>query len=210
MGGSDAWNWAALAGLGAFHGLNPAMGWLFAVALGLHRGGARAVGLSLLPLAFGHAAAAALTVAPVLALGMLLDAAALRRVGGLALLGWAGWEAARGHHRPPLHIGMRTGMAGLALWSFLMAAGHGAGLMLLPALLPLCAGAGAGSPAGGAWPIAAAGIAVHTAAMLATIAAVAFAVYAWTGVGFLRRGWINLDRVWLAALALCGAALLLP
>src|SRR4051812_49743581 len=92
-----AWNWAALAGLGAFHGLNPAMGWLFAVALGQHRGSARVVGLSLLPLALGHAAAVALTVAPVLALGMLLDATALRRVGGLALLGWAGWQVARGH-----------------------------------------------------------------------------------------------------------------
>jgi hypothetical protein len=206
MGGvSSAWNWAALAGLGAFHGLNPAMGWLFAVALGLHRGSARVVGLSLLPLALGHAAAVALTAAPVLALGALLDAPALRRVAGLVLLGWAGWRAARGH-RTPLHIGMRVGMAGLALWSFLMAAGHGAGLMLLPALLPLCGDAGAG---GGAWRVAAAGIAVHSGAMLATTAAVAFAVYAWTGVGFLRRGWINLDRIWLAALVLCGAALLL-
>jgi hypothetical protein len=202
-----AWNWAALAGLGAFHGLNPAMGWLFAVALGLHRGSARIVGLSLLPLALGHAAAVALTVAPVLALGMLLDAMSLRRVGGLALLGWAGWQAARGHH-PPLHIGMTAGMAGLALWSFLMAAGHGAGLMLLPALLPLCSGTDAGS-SGIAWPIAAAGLALHTGAMLATTAAVAFAVYAWTGLGFLRRGWINLDRIWLAALVLCGASLLL-
>ena len=204
---SSAWNWAALAGLGAFHGLNPAMGWLFAVALGLHRGSARVVGLSLLPLALGHAAAVALTVAPVLALGMLLDATSLRRVGGLALLGWAGWQAARGH-RPPLHIGMTVGMAGLALWSFLMAAGHGAGLMLLPALLPLCSGSGIGSP-GIAWSIAAVGLAVHTGAMLATVAAVAFAVYGWTGLGFLRRGWINLDRIWLAALVLCGAALLL-
>jgi hypothetical protein len=204
---SSAWNWAALAGLGAFHGLNPAMGWLFAVALGLHRGSARVVGLSLLPLALGHAAAVALTVAPVLALGMLLDATALRRVGGLALLGWAGWQAARGH-RPPLHIGMTVGMAGLALWSFLMAAGHGAGLMLLPALLPLCSGTGAES-SGVAWPVAAAGLFVHTGAMLATVAAVAFAVYAWTGLGFLRRFWINLDRIWLASLVLCGAALLL-
>jgi hypothetical protein len=202
---SGAWNWAALAGLGAFHGLNPAMGWLFAVALGLHRGSARVVGLSLLPLALGHASAVALTVAPVLALGALLDASALRSAAGLLLLGWAGWQAARGH-RPPLHIGMRTGMAGLALWSFLMAAGHGAGLMLLPALLPLC---GAARASGGAWPVAAAGVAVHTGAMLATIAAVAFAVYGWAGVGFLRRGWINLDRLWLAAPVLCGAALLL-
>ena len=204
---SSAWNWAALAGLGAFHGLNPAMGWLFAVALGLHRGSARVVAWSLLPLALGHAAAVALTVAPVLALGMLLDGTSLRRAGGLALLGWAGWQAARGH-RPPLHIGMTAGMAGLALWSFLMAAGHGAGLMLLPALLPLCSGTGIGSPSI-AWSIAAVGLAVHTGAMLATIAAVAFAVYGWTGLGFLRRGWINLDRIWLAALVLCGAALLL-
>jgi hypothetical protein len=203
----SAWNWAALAGLGAYHGLNPAMGWLFAVALGLHRRSVRVVGLSLLPLALGHAVAVALTVALVLTLGLLLDGAALRRGAGLLLLGWATWQATRGH-RPPLHIGMQAGAAGLALWSFLMAAGHGAGLMLLPALPPSCLTDSAASP-GIAWRLAAAGVAVHSAAMMATIAVIAYAVYAWIGVGFLRRGWINLDRLWLAAMVLCGALLLL-
>jgi hypothetical protein len=204
----STWNWAALAGLGAFHGLNPAMGWLFAVALGLHRGSGRVVALSLLPIALGHAVAVAATVAVILGLGLVFDGPVLRRVAGLGLLGWAAWQAVRGH-RQRVRVGMQAGMAGLALWSFLMAATHGAGLMLLPALLPLCQVDGAMAMDTG-WPVAVAGVAVHTAAMLATIAVIAGAVYAWSGVGFLRRGWINLDRIWLAALALCGAALLLP
>jgi hypothetical protein len=203
----SSWTWVALAGLGAYHGLNPAMGWLFAVALGMHRRSAGAVGLSLLPLALGHAVAVAVTVALVLTLGLLLDGAVLRRGAGLLLIGWAAWQAVRGH-RAPLHIGMQAGAASLALWSFLMTTGHGAGLMLLPMLPPFCATDGTASPSD-SWRLAAAGLAVHSAAMMATIAAIAYAVYVWIGVGFLRRGWINLDRLWSIAMVLCGAFLLL-
>ncbi len=140
---TELWPWLALAGLGLFHGLNPAMGWLFAVALGLHRGSQRVVLLSL-----------------------------------------------------------------VLLWSFLMASGHGAGLMLIPALQPLCS---AVQPAKGATydvPIALAALGVHSAVMLATIAAVSLIVYNWTGVDFLRRGWINVDLIWVAVLATCGVILL--
>src|SRR6266702_1087010 len=96
---AELWPWLALAGLGFFHGINPAMGWLFAVALGLHRRSGAVVLLSLLPIALGH-----------------------------AIYG----------HRHRLRVGMQTGLAGLALWSFLMASAHGAGLMLIPVLIPLC------------------------------------------------------------------------
>src|SRR5919204_398783 len=102
---TEVWPWLALAGLGLFHGLNPAMGWLFAVALGLHRRSRRIVLLSWIPIALGHAAAVALVLVLVLT----------------------------------------TGLAGLALWSFLMSSAHGAGLMLVPVLLPFCL---ANSPSG--------------------------------------------------------------
>ncbi|HEX2726220.1 MAG TPA: hypothetical protein VHN20_10405 [Beijerinckiaceae bacterium] len=205
-----SWAWLTLAGLGAFHGLNPAMGWLFAVALGLYRGEQRTVLLSLVPIALGHAAAVAATLAVFVAFGLTMDAAVLSRVAAAVLIGWAVWHALRGHRRP-LRVGMRTGLAGLAAWSFMMASAHGAGLMLIPVLAPLCASPALPDPAHGADPLALAlaALAVHTAAMLAAIAAVSVAVYRWVDVDFLRRGWLNVDLLWTSALAVCGLVLLI-
>ncbi|WP_020204008.1 MULTISPECIES: hypothetical protein [Cupriavidus] len=198
------WPWLAIAALGLFHGINPAMGWLFAVALGLHRGRRKVVLLALLPIALGHALAVALVLAAALTLGSLLDPAWMARIGGAALIGWAAWHALRGHRRHP-RVGMQAGMAGLALWSFLMAGAHGAGLMLVPVMLPLCAAA---APGGGALVPALLALGLHTLAMLLAIGTVALLVYDRLGVAFLRTGWLNLDRVWTAALLACGAWLL--
>lgn len=203
---TEVWPWFALAGLGLFHGLNPAMGWLFAVALGLHRGNRRIVLLSLVPITLGHAAAVAAALIAVLALGLVIDHTALLRLAALVLIGWAGWHALYGHQRR-VRVGMQTGLLGLVLWSFLMASAHGAGLMLIPALAPICSSAAPADATLGV-PVALAALAVHSAAMLAAIAAVSFIVYSWAGVDFLRRGWINLDLIWVAALATCGVVLL--
>ncbi|MEO1331107.1 MAG: hypothetical protein AAFW46_15775 [Pseudomonadota bacterium] len=201
--------WLALAGLGAFHGVNPAMGWLFAVALGLHRDGLRTIGIALLPIALGHAASVIVVAAAVLALGAVVEPVWLQAVCAAALLGWAGWHALWGH-RGRVRYGMTTGLLGLGIWSFLMASAHGAGLMLTPALMSLCL---TGAPAaeltasGSAW-VALAAIGVHTAAMLAVIGAIAVAVHQWIGLAFLRHGWINLDLLWSAALGAAGLWLL--
>jgi hypothetical protein len=202
--------WLALAGLGLFHGINPAMGWLFAVALGLHRHSQNVVFLSLIPIAVGHAFAVAAVLVVVLALGLVLHWTILSRVAGLALIGWAIWHAVYGHRRR-VRIGMQTGMAGLALWSFLMASAHGAGLMLIPVVVPLCLAA---SPAqeltlSSALPVSLTALSVHTGTMLATIALISIVVYRWIGVEFLTRGWMNLDLLWTVALGLCGALLLI-
>lgn len=202
------WPWLAIAALGLFHGINPAMGWLFAVALGLHRGRRKVVLLALLPIALGHALAVALVLAATLTLGSLLDPQWLARAGGAVLIGWAAWHAVRGHRqRPP--VGMQAGMAGLALWSFLMAGTHGAGLMLVPVLLPLCSAVAGGPAASGPLMPALLALGVHTLAMLLAIGTVALLVYDRIGVAFLRTGWINLDRIWTLALTGCGAVLLL-
>jgi hypothetical protein len=205
------WPWLALAGLGAFHGLNPAMGWLFAVALGLHRGGRRTVLLALVPIALGHAAAVLAVVLAVLAFGLLVDPVIVRRLAGAVLLGWAAWHGLYGR-RHRVRFGMTTGMAGLAAWSFLMAMAHGAGLMLIPLLAPVGAMGGPhahhGMASGPLGPALAA-VAVHSLAMLATTAGVALLVHGWIGVGILRRGWINLDLIWTAALVAVGVWLLL-
>jgi hypothetical protein len=204
---ATAWPWLALAGLGLYHGLNPAMGWLFAAALGLHRGRRAAVLQAIGAIALGHVAAVAAVAAAVVMLGLAVDAAALRTAAGLVLIGFAAWHGLSGtRHR--VRVGMQAGFAGLVLWSFVMAAAHGAGLMLVPALLPLCLPDGAVPDGPGLTVMALAGVAVHSAALLAATATAALATYEWIGVDFLRRGWINLDRLWTAALAATGALLL--
>jgi hypothetical protein len=209
-GPDDLAPWLAVAGLGAFHGINPAMGWLFAVALGLHRGSRRVVWASLVPIAAGHLLSVAAVVLLVVALGMVVPSRWVEIAGGLILLGWAAYLWRRGHHGR-VRVGMTTGMTGLMLWSFLMATGHGAGLMLVPVVLPLCIAASPGAEltASGALPVALAALAVHTASMLAVTGAVAGAVYEWVGLAFLRRGWLNVDSLWIVALVVAGLILLL-
>ena len=204
---SEPWPWITLAGLGLFHGVNPAMGWLFAVALGLHRGSQGIVLLSLVPIALGHALAVALVLAIALALGAVLDATTLLRLAAVVLIGWALWHAAYGH-RARVRVGMQASLIGLAVWSFLMAGAHGAGLMLVPVVMPICLAAAPAPALDRSLGVAIAAVGLHTAVMLATIGTIAIVVYRWVGVAFLRRGWINLDLVWTLALLLCGVALL--
>jgi hypothetical protein len=204
--GDALWPWLALAGLGAFHGLNPAMGWLFAVALGLHRKSRTVVLASLLPLALGHLASAAIVALAFVALGFAVDPRLARYFAGALLIGWAVYHYLYGH-RHRVRVGLTTGMAGLAFWSFVMATAHGAGMMLVPVLMPLCLSAAAGGTS--PLPVALAGLTVHTAAMLAVTGLIAVIVYEWIGLAFLRRAWFNIDLVWSAALAAAGLLVLL-
>ena len=208
--GAGIWPWLALIGLGAFHGLNPAMGWLFAVALGLYRQSRKVVLISLIPIALGHALSIAVVVYAVIGLGLAVDGGTFRILSGLLLLAWAAYHLSYGHrHRH--RIGLKTGLIGLAAWSFVMATAHGAGAMLIPVLMPLQeAGPHAHHlPATDSLLIATLAVFVHTLAMLVTTGAVALVVYEWVGLDFLRRGWINLDLIWTTALILMGLWLLL-
>lgn len=203
------WPWLSLAGLGAFHGVNPAMGWLFAVALGLQRQDARIVWLSLVPIALGHAASIAAVLAVMITFGAILELRQLQLVAAILILALAGYHGLYGH-RHRVRVGMRTGMAGLALWSFLMATSHGAGLMLVPAVLSLCLADHAGiAGTTSSLPISLAAVAVHTGAMLAVIAAIALLVFGWLGLQALRPAWINFDRLWTLALGVTGIVLLM-
>jgi hypothetical protein len=206
---TDAWSPLVFAGLGAFHGLNPAMGWLFAVALGLHRQNRAIVYAALVPIALGHALSVALVAGLLVVAGVLVPYQLVRIAGGLLLLAWAAYHWRFGH-RHRVRFGMRTGLAGLAAWSFLMATAHGAGVMLWPALMPLCLpGGAAGAASGGPATAALAAIGIHTAAMVATTAVAAGVVYEWVGLALLRRAWLNLDLLWTLALAGTGLVLLL-
>jgi len=206
---TDAWPPFALAGLGAFHGLNPAMGWLFAVALGLHRQRRAIVYVSLLPIAIGHAVSVAAVAGLLVIAGFLVPHNLVRIGSGVVLLGWAAYHWRFGH-RHRVRFGMRTGLWGLAIWSFLMATAHGAGVMLWPALMPLCLPGGAGGLGpGGPITAAVAGVGIHTLAMVATTAVAAALVYEWLGLAILRHAWLNVDLLWTLALIVTGVLLLL-
>jgi len=205
----DLWPWLALAGLGAFHGLNPAMGWLFAVALGLNRKSRGAVLMALPPIALGHAVAIAVVAGAVVLAGVIVPERLVGVGAGCLLVGWAAYHQFRGH-RHRVHVGMTAGQVGLLLWSFLMATAHGAGLMIVPALIPLCLSA---SPMreitlAHAAAVSLTAVGVHTGAMLATTGLIAVAVFQWVGLGILRSAWINIDLIWTVALVLTGALLL--
>jgi hypothetical protein len=205
---SEFWPWLALAGLGAFHGLNPAMGWLFAVALGLHRHNRRMVWLSPLPIALGHALSIAIVAGAFLWVGLVIDPHAVRFSAGFFLIGWALYHWRYGH-RHRVRVGMQAGLAALAVWSFLMATTHGAGLMLWPVLMPLCFQASSETPSIGPFLTALLGVGIHTLAMLTVSTAVAVAVYEWIGLEILRHAWLNIDLIWTLALLLAGGLLLL-
>lgn len=207
---ADLWPWLAIAGLGALHGLSPATGWMFAAAWGLRSGGGASVRQALLPIAIGHAASIVL-VAGAVALGVTIDRALARNLAGALLIGAATFRWRRSARRcTPVRIGTRAGHAGIALWSFLMATAHGAGLMLVPALVPLCLADAPARALTASGPLALAGAAVglHTAAMLLTTGAIATGVC--HGVARHRR---LLDgavprQAWTAALAVTGVLLI--
>jgi hypothetical protein len=210
---SHSAEWLTLAGLGAYHGLNPAMGWLFAVSLGLQQGERRAVTRSFLPIALGHELSVVVVAALVLGLGVIADPAVLHVGAAAVLIAFGLWRFARPRVHPRWTT-MRVNRRELTLWSFLMSSAHGAGLMVAPVLL---GGATASASEGhdlalaGSAPVdvAAVGVALHLAAMVAVMAAVALVVYAKLGVEVLRRAWVNTDALWAGAFVLAGVVTLL-
>lgn len=210
---TDAWPWLALALLGAYHGLNPAMGWLFAVALGLQERKLSAVLQALFPIAVGHELAIAVAAAVVGVAELVAARDQLRAVGALVLVGFGIFKLLKPRSHPRW-VGMRVSRRDLVLWSFLMSSAHGAGLMLFPLLLGLPMPANAQDLAGHALAESdlagtsllqgVTAVLVHTLTMLAAMAAVAVVVYTRVGVGVLRKAWINLDVLWAAALVLAG------
>ena len=202
----------ALVFLGAFHGINPGMGWLFAVALGMQENRSAAVWRAIVPIGVGHACAVAAAVALGMIAGIVLPLDALRWpvAGVLVALGIRRLL----RHRHPRFGSMRIGAGGLTIWSFLIASAHGAGLMVLPIWLRMSAASGDhAAHLHGSTTIASgvAATAVHSASYLLVTAAIAWIVFHKLGVGLLRKAWINLDLIWAVALiASGGLTLLLP
>ncbi len=200
--------------LGAYHGINPGMGWLFAVALGMQEQKGSAVAKALAPIALGHALSIGGFVLAAVLLGMALPQQAIRYTVAALLFGLGIFSLVRHYH--PRWVRMRVGFRDLTLWSFLMASAHGAGLMLLPVLLGSrtveaadhMAGHHHGSAA--ATPLEALlATAIHTIAYLAVTGLIAWLVYSKIGLLVLRKAWLNLHLVWAVTLAGTGIVTLL-
>ena len=204
-------SWAMLMALGAFHGINPGMGWLFAVALGMQERRRGAVLRALVPLGAGHALAVAGAVGAALAVGAVIPLGWLRWPMGGVLVSLGVLRSFR--HRHPRWAGMRVSTSGLAVWSFLMATAHGAGLMVVPVFVGMSM-AGEGhtnhmATAGGDAGTALFATGLHAVGYLAVTAFIAVLVFEKLGVGILRRAWLNLDLIWAAALMATGTLTML-
>jgi hypothetical protein len=204
---SEAWPWLAVAGLGAYHGLDPSMGWLFAVALGLQDKSRSRVLNALWPIGIGHLVAVAAVIAIIGGFRAFFTIDYIRPAGAAVLIvfGIFRFFWPRAH---PRWVAMRVNAPELALWSFLMATAHGAGLMLFPLVLRiapnLCLSPTAMKLARHSLADATAIVLLHTGAMLIVMGAVAFIVYSYVGLAILRRAWINLDTIWAGALVATG------
>src|ERR1700724_1560628 len=208
---SAAWPWFVLILLGAWHGLNPGMGWLFSVALGLQKRSRTAVFAALVPIALGHALAIGLVVFVVYVIGAMIPFRWLQIGCAATLFGIAFWKLYRLRH--PAWVGICVNFWDLTLWSWLMASAHGAGLMVVPVLL------GAKSIFCGTAPfnansllsfqpaVATAAVGIHTISHLVVSGLVAWIVYDFIGLAVLRRSWINLDLIW--CFSLLAAAIVL-
>jgi hypothetical protein len=210
---SGAWPWVAVAALGAYHGIDPSMGWLFAVALGLQDHSRARVLWALAPIAIGHLVSIGVVVALFAALQSVIAIEWLRLGGALALILFGIFRFARPRAHPRW-VAMRVSFGDLGLWSFLMASAHGAGLMLFPILIGMNPQTGAMGHMHHHMPAfdhrvstiqAIAVVLVHTGAMVVVMGAIAIVVYEKLGLAILRSAWINLDTIWAGALVAAGA-----
>lgn len=198
------WLWLFL--LGAYHGINPGMGWLFAVALGLQERSARAVLRAVIPLTLGHVVSVSIVVLLAVLAALTFPHAIVHRAAAGVLLAFGVYRLVRVRH--PRWVGMRVGFWGLALWGLLMSSAHGAGLMLLPFVTGSRAMMQGAMPMPGAmngpyalgWLM----VGVHTLGYVVTMTAVALVIYQKVGVSFLRTAWFNMDLVWAVALLVSG------
>jgi hypothetical protein len=206
--------WLAVILVGAYHGFNPGMGWPLAVSNGLTERRAGAVFRALVPLAAGHFLAMAVSLLPFGLLASLFFWNREIRIGAGLIVVLFGLYKLIDRRHPRFLARIRPSQ--LALWSFLVAIAHGAGLMLVPFFLALCTpeptAASDGTSHADVMQLMQTGLGVavavsviHTLAMIITGGVIAWAVYRYLGLGFLRKSWFNLEIVWATSLILTGA-----
>ncbi|MEM7496914.1 MAG: hypothetical protein AAF371_02845 [Pseudomonadota bacterium] len=201
--------WLAVIASGLYHGANPGMGWPLAVSAALFERRAGALPKALTALALGHLLAMLGVLLPFAMLTFLVAWQREIQIGAAALLTGFGLYLLINPRHPRFLA--RIPPSRLMLWSFLIAVAHGAGLMLVPVYLGLCAPGEVENAHQAASDLMRQGVltavavaSLHTLAMICTGGAIAYAVYRWLGLRFLRMGWFDLDRVWAGSLVLVG------
>ena len=189
--------------LGAYHGLNPAMGWLFAVSRGMQEGSRRGVLRSLLPIAIGHELALIVVAAVVLLAAEIIDPQALHIAAAVVLFSFGIFRFVKPRAHPRW-TKMRVNNRELTLWSFLMSSAHGAGLIIAPVLIGIGSASAASDPEDhvpatadvASFAVSGVGLVLHVAAMIAVMAVIAVVVYEKLGVAVLKKAWLNTDQLW--------------
>ena len=189
--------------LGAYHGLNPAMGWLFAVSRGMQEGSQRGVLRSLLPIAIGHELALIVVAAVVLLAAEIIDPEALHIAAAVVLFSFGIFRFVKPRAHPRW-TKMRVNNRELTLWSFLMSSAHGAGLIIAPVLIGIGSASAASDPEDhvpatadvASFAVSGVGLVLHVAAMIAVMAVIAVVVYEKLGVAVLKKAWLNTDQLW--------------
>ena len=211
----NVWPWIALVALGAWHGLNPGMGWLFAVSLGLQNRSRAAIFQAMCAIAIGHTLSVLAIVALAFLVGQYISAVWFGLAAALSLALLGSWRLFRGRH--PRWVGMRVSFRDLTWWSCLMASAHGAGIMLLPVFVM---GGGAWCGVSSSPPLRSAtsfpgfynsipGVCVHSLSQFVVAGIVAWLVYDIVGLAILRKSWFNADLVWSCSLIAAGLLMLL-
>ena len=197
--------WLAVIASGLYHGLSPGMGWPLAVSAGLWEKRGAALIAAVLWLAAGHFAAMAVVLLPFAFLTWFAERGVEIRVGaGALVIGFGLWRLFDRRHPRVL---ARIKPAQLALWSFVVAIAHGAGFLLVPVYLGMAAtGEHAAHAMAGRIAMALAVSAVHSLAMVAGGGAIAWAVYRYLGLRFLKKSWFNLEALWALSLIAAGTA----
>lgn len=201
--------WWAVVFSGVYHGINPGMGWPLAVSAALMERKPGSLLRAMLLLSAGHLVAMTAILMPFSALLILVEWQAEIQLGAALLVITLGFYLLINRRHP--RFLSRIHPSRLALWSFLVAMAHGAGLMLVPIYLGICrtvetdAGHAAASNLMGSSAVVAVAVALaHTLAMTLSGGLVAFGVYRWLGLRFLSRSWFNLDLVWALSLIAVG------
>lgn len=199
----DLGPWLAMIGFGAYHGLNPGMGWLFALSLGLQQHSERALRKALLPIAAGHAASVAIFALLVYAGAHVIPVRPLQILTASLLIAFGIFKLFN-YYRHPRWVGMKVSLGDLFGWSFLMATAHGAGLMVAPAMVGMTHSHGGHEMHMQPGMSLFFAVVLHTLVMLTVMGLVAWIFYRKFSLAVLRRNWINFDLIWAVALLVVG------
>lgn len=186
---------AAAALLGAFHGINPAMGWLFAVFLAIHRSQKRVLFYAIIPIATGQILGDGLVIAAQTFARFHLPAGTVHLSIAAFIVIYGIYRLFRYYRHFKWAGGLNVGYGQLILWSFLASSTHGSGLLFAPFILE----------ASSIMDLVPLWI-VHEMAMLTSMTVISLSVYH-LGIAKFKKYLVNFELVWAILLIAVGVLL---